>query len=203
MNALALPDPKKLRVLEPEHFRAAATVSESFEHLPDAVRNDADVLVVQEVMRRASNVFDLIEARRVELKKPVDALVKAVQAQAKEVLDPLNEIVEACKARLRIYTLAKQRAEQARIAEEMEAAEEEGRATPDLTKAETQRAVSTAFAPKIHTRTVKRAVVTDSTLLPDEYWMPNQALIEQHALGANPVAIPGVTVLSETDVVNR
>lgn len=203
MNPLALPDPKKLRVLEPEHFRAAAAVSESFEQLPDAVRNEADVLSVQEVMRRAGNVFDLIDVRRTALKKPIDALAKEVQAQAKSVLDPMDEIVESCKSKLRLYALAKARAEQARIAEEMEAAEEEGRATPDLTKAEVRREVLAAFAPKIATRVTKRAVVTDSTLLPDAYWIPNQVLIEQHALGPNAIAIPGVTVLSETTVVNR
>lgn len=207
MNALSkLPDPSALKVVEPEHLRTAATVSEAADALPRAIRHNADVLEVQNVMRRASALYDVVDTQRKAFKGPLDALAKHIQAQAKQVLEPMQSIEAACKKLLADHTLAQERERQKAEREAMERAKAERRETPSLVdpRAETERITrSPAFSPKIPTRTTYVAEVTDHELLPAEYWMVNQALIDERALGGNPIAIPGVTIRKVVSVVNR
>lgn len=200
MNALALPEASKIKVLEPEHLRAAADVAEAFDRLPQRISSPLEVLQVQDVMRRASGLNAAVDAVRVAFKKPLDTLAKHVQAQAKRVLDPMDTIETQCKALLSAYALAQEREKQRVEAEALKEAEAVGRSTPALA---TERAPAAAFSPKIPTRVTYVAEVTDSTLLPDEYWIPNQALINECALGENAVAIPGVTIKKIVAIVNR
>ncbi len=175
----------------------AVKVAERFEALPAVIAGPGDVETVRAIMREAGDLFDRIESVRATLKAPILAAGKAIDAKAKTLTGPMQAYVESCKSMLKQYEVRRQREE---MLQEM-AAMEEGRATPDLSTA-----VVVAPVPKqaqVPTRTTYEAVVVNPELVPDQYWVIDQRLIDAAALGEKPVAIPGVEVRKHVSIVNR
>ncbi len=176
-------------------LRLAAGISDFADQLPIMLTTPADVEAATSCMKQAGDLWSVVEKRRAETKKPFADIVKKIDAKAKTILAPLAEIEEKCKSLLRQWTYAQEVEKQRLEDEAMQQAETDGRETPDLTVA-----VVETFVPEVKTRQLPRVRITDESLLPDMYWVPNMALIESHVKAGTPV--PGAEMYYETVIVN-
>jgi hypothetical protein len=163
----------------------------------------ADVLLVEspgdkaaaiEYIKAVKAQQDIIEATRTHITKPLDAAKGAAQA----VFNPLKEQVVAAiataKAKLIEYD-DKQEREKAEAAEALAKKVESGRLKPETAErrlALMQDPEKTTQAEGASGTTTRRRVVviTNAELVPDEFWVIDEAKLEKATLAADDARAP-------------
>ncbi len=176
-------------------LRQAGEIIDKADALPPILVSTADVEAATSLMARAKVLWKAVEDRRVFHKGPLDQIIKKIDATAKKVQTPMKDIETKCKAMLGRWKMEQEIEKQRREDEAMQAAEEEGRETPDLTVAEVN-----VFVPTVKSRQLPRVRITDESLLERKYLMPNIALIEQDVKAG--LAVPGAELYYQTSIVN-
>lgn len=186
------------------------------------VKNQADVDTANVAMLKINRVIKYIEAARKEATRPFMDAKKEVDTQAKDVLNPIQEIFDAMKSKIAVWRKEEQEkieSENRRIAEENRKAEEAAQAElkrrQNISKAqggtgENVKPVeapvpikkATALSMTDSTKVRKRWVgeVEDETLVPRQFLSVDQKKINE-AIRAGVHEIAGVKIYQKEDLV--
>ena len=155
---------------------------------------------VRAVVKSAKALWNEIEASRQTVKAPyLDACAK-IDAAARPLLNRLQEVMDEGKNQQGQYLIARDRQiaadEAARRLAEIEAMKDTSRLTAPLIAPTLPSPIAAPLQKS------PRAVVVDAKLVPDEYWVIDQAKINYDALVLKKT-IPGVEVKDESIVAAR
>jgi hypothetical protein len=154
-----------------------------------------DVVNAQLLKADIEALRDAVEAKRVALKAPVLEFGRRLDAIAQAVTLPLAGVLLDLRAKLDEYN----RREEAKRREAEEAARQEQEANPDpaYSMPAITPAVIAAATPgvKVKTRTSTEVKIVDASLVPEKFWIIDEAAVKKAALAGE--VIPGVEVIKQ------
>lgn len=188
MNSLITVSVQPNSLTTPDQVREIGELLEIAVTMPPIADEETNA-EVNALMARATVLSKEVESIRKTIKAPVDALVKAIQAEANKVAEPAEQIISACKRAQAVWVMECQRqaAEAARknaLAEEAaKDAQTDDRPTAPLVTPEYE-----VVAPDVRTRWHEDVEVVDKEQIPEKYW-----ILDMNAL-RNDVVVKGYVV---------